>query len=216
MERMVFQNEAQNHIQAYLEYRMIVGDRDDGTNLLPEKEYEKLRKEFYKRKEEEGVHFVNTSFLRGKNKRTDVNSLESKYEKAKSMRGNKTKVVKTNVSLFELYNTAPTFSGLSSSFTSGSGSSSISLKKKAITHSSSSLSSNKTSSRSFNLNPTLSTQTQQEEIIENSLSIQDEYSQRLEEITNQLNDTKLSEAKKYALKKQLRMIKAEMNKRTKN
>jgi hypothetical protein len=32
--------------------------------LLPEEEYEKLRKEFYEKKEKHGTHFVNTSFLR--------------------------------------------------------------------------------------------------------------------------------------------------------
>jgi hypothetical protein len=63
MERHVMKSEAKSHIDAYLEYRMIVGNRDNGV-MLPEAEYEQLRKEFYENREKHGTHFVNTGFLR--------------------------------------------------------------------------------------------------------------------------------------------------------
>ena len=101
MERHIIGGEAEKHVQAYLEYRMIVGDRDGGV-MLPEKEYEKLKKDFYAKREKHGLHFVNTNFLQGKNRRLESGADESKYEASKE-RGKKTKILK-NVSLLELYN----------------------------------------------------------------------------------------------------------------
>lgn len=49
MERYTIQTKAQDHINAYLEYRMIVGSKPNDP-LLPEAEYGKLRKEFYAKK----------------------------------------------------------------------------------------------------------------------------------------------------------------------
>ncbi|EFC38651.1 predicted protein [Naegleria gruberi] len=109
MQRMVVQSEGEKHLQAYLEYRMIVGDRDGGV-LLPEAEYEKLRKEFYAKREEHNLHFVDTSKMisGGKNKRLQSGSEEMKYEQRKQ-KGSKTKVY-SSISPLELYNKEPDFS----------------------------------------------------------------------------------------------------------
>lgn len=123
MERHILKNEAQSHIDAYLEYRMlvflyfsfftefrIVGDRDNGQ-LLPEKEYEKLRKEFYEKRDQHGTHFVNTGFLRNPTRQrraldgTKARTGEDIKTTKNQLPGRKgSRVIDTSVTPYELIN----------------------------------------------------------------------------------------------------------------
>ncbi|KAG2382543.1 hypothetical protein C9374_005123 [Naegleria lovaniensis] len=214
MERLVVKNEAERHLQAYLEYRMIVGDRDGGV-LLPENEYEKLRKEFYAKREKHNLHFVDTSYIGGTNKRHQPNSEEMKYEKSKSDPSkSKTRILKPNVSLLDLYKTPPKFEfhndtmpSSNSRISSRSSSANYDSLKVTRVNSAKRIVSGSSKEASKQL-PTVSRFQIQNE---------DDDQVKLDSMIAQLqNDTSLSEAKKYYLKKQIQLLKAKITKAAKN
>ncbi|KAL0491826.1 hypothetical protein AKO1_010208 [Acrasis kona] len=200
MQRGILKSEATGHVDAYLEYRMIVGDRDNGQ-LLPEAEYEKLRKEFYEKREQHGTHFVNTGFLRNPNKpRRALDGIKAlpggdmKSNQRNLPGGKGSRVIDPSVSPLDLINRVPSFTKrvnpvLSKSRLTNSSSGRAALPDKTAVKG---RSPPKRTGRGVTVTP------------DPELHIDDQ----IELLSEALSDTTLTEAKKYGMKKQLQMLQA--------
>eukprot|EP01027_Heterolobosea_sp_BB2_P002108 GEZU01003178.1.p1 GENE.GEZU01003178.1~~GEZU01003178.1.p1 ORF type:complete len:219 (-),score=18.26 GEZU01003178.1:172-828(-) len=98
MSRFTLKAEAQDHVQAYLEYRMIVGDRDGGK-LLNESEYEKLREDFYAKRRAGGftqITYTNSFKSKGQLEGGEGSRLSSRLPSSNTSSGLKRMVTPTS------------------------------------------------------------------------------------------------------------------------
>jgi len=189
MDRNIITSSGAAHVDAYLEYRMIVGNRDGG-HLLPEHEYEKLRKEFYENREKNNFHSVDYSWLEGAPRPRPRSEKNKQLKSQSSMR-----LYCTDITPLGLLNKEP-FSSLPEPTPTTKRGTSRMLSTSSASNRNQNTTSNRPSRTAEHCPQPLSRTQPTPELSE------------VEKLTQMLSDASLSAAKKYGIKKELQMIKA--------